>query len=116
MNVLTGEPVLLQQFVLAGLPWEPLPAIGEGVEHKILWRSGTSMAGVMRLSPGGFVGAHSHRAAHHHLWVLEGSIEVLATVLGPGSYAHVPATVTHAMVNRSDGPTTFLYLYLQPER
>ena len=114
MTLTTHDPVLLEHFVLDGLPWEPLPAVGEGVEHKVLWHSDGSMAGLMRLAAGGAVGLHAHRQAHHHLWVVEGTIEVLATVLGPGSYAHVPHGVQHGMVNRGDGPATFLYLYLQP--
>ena len=114
MLPMTESPVLLEAFVLDGLPWEPLPAIGTGVDHRVLWHSGDSMAGVMRLAPGGSVSEHAHRRAHHHLWVLDGSIEVLATVLGAGSYAHVPAGVRHAMVNRGEGTATFLYLYLQP--
>lgn len=109
-----NDPVLLESFVLDGLEWAPLPAIGESVDHKVLWQSGDSMSGLMRLAPGGSVSEHAHRAAHHHLWVIEGSIEVLATVLGPGSYAHVPAGVRHGMINRGDGAATFLYLYLQP--
>jgi quercetin dioxygenase-like cupin family protein len=112
-DVVSMDPVLLEQFVIDGLPWEDLPAIGEGVRHKVLWRSGSSVAGLMRLARGGFVGPHAHRRAHHHLWVVDGEIEVLAVVLGTGSYVHVPAGVTHSMTNRGDGPATFLYLYLQ---
>ena len=114
MALITHDPVLLERFVLDGLPWEVLPGIGEGVDHKVLWRSGDSVAGVMRLAVGGSVAPHAHRVAHHHLWIIDGSIEVLATILGAGSYVHVPAGVKHGMVNRGDGEATFLYLYLQP--
>lgn len=114
MNVHTSTiPVLVPGPMLDGLPWERLPAIGEGASHKVLWRSGDSVAGLMRLDEGGSIESHTHRQAHHHLWVLEGAIDVLDTTLGPGGYGHVPAGVAHGMAS-TGGPATFFYLYLQP--
>jgi quercetin dioxygenase-like cupin family protein len=95
--------------------WQPLAPVGRGVSHKVLWQSGDSIAGVMRLEVDGRVDEHVHRRAHHHLWVLEGMIEVLGQRLGPGSYVHIPAGVTHGMVNQGTGPAVFHYLYLQPQ-
>ena len=115
MTVSTAhDPVLLDARMIDAAEWEPLDAIGRGVSHKVLWRSGDSLSGVMRLEVGGHVEEHAHRQAHHHLWVLEGTVEVLGTPLSSGSYAHVPAGVVHSMVNHADRPSTFLYLYLQP--
>jgi hypothetical protein len=106
-------PVLVPGPTVDEAPWEELPEIGQGAAHKVLWRSGDSIAGLMRLADGGWIDSHAHRRAHHHLWVVDGAIDVLGTTLGPGSYGHVPAGVTHGMVS-SGGPATFFYLYLQP--
>ena len=96
------------------LPWEALPTIGSGVRHKVLWRAGDSVAGVMEIDEGGRVNSHSHSNAHHHLWVLEGDVSVHGSSLGSGSYAHVPAGVEHELVNVGTGSCRFMYTYLQP--
>jgi len=69
----------------------------------------------MRLGPGGAVSPHAHRVAHHHLWVVDGSVEVLGEVLGERSYVHIPDRIRHGIVNRGAGSATLLYLYLQPQ-
>lgn len=98
---------------IEALPWEPLREIGSGVQHKVLWRTGDSVAGVMELAPGGQVNAHVHARSHHHLWVVEGELAVHGTPLGPGSFAHVPEGVEHELVNVGDGPCRFLYTYVR---
>lgn len=108
------EAVVLTGPQVEHRPWEPLAAVGPGVSHKPLWDSGESVAGLMRLEVGGEVLPHAHRQAHHHLWVHQGRIEVLGEDLGEGSYVHVPGGVSHGIVNRSDEPATFFYLYLHP--
>ena len=110
---MANTPVVLDGEEIAALPWEPLARIGAGVSHRVLWRSGDSIAGVMRIEAGGHVEPHAHRHAHHHLWVLEGTVTVLARDLGPGAYVHVPAGTDHAMAAGA-APAEFLYLYLQP--
>jgi quercetin dioxygenase-like cupin family protein len=92
--------------------WQPMQQMGTGVSHKVLWQAGHSVAGIMRIEPHGQVEWHSHRAAHHHIWVLEGTVDVAGTLLGPGSYAHVPAGVDHRLAAVGAAPTTFLYTYL----
>jgi mannose-6-phosphate isomerase-like protein (cupin superfamily) len=83
----------------------------EGVTHRVLWRDGTSMAGVLRVEAGRRLGAHAHRANHHHMWVLEGRATILGTEIGPGSYVHVPVGVTHDIdASATEGCTVF-YLY-----
>ena len=102
-TVLTADAV-------AALPLEPLGHL-EGVRHRVLWRDGTSMAGVLTVAGGHHLGRHSHRANHHHLWVLDGRATVLGTELGPGGYAHIPSSVDHDIdATGSDGCTVF-YLY-----
>ncbi|MFP3899439.1 MAG: cupin domain-containing protein [Acidimicrobiia bacterium] len=97
---------------------EALPALPlegfEGVTYKLLWRSGKSVAGIMHVRPGREVGAHVHQRSHHHIWVLEGSAEMVGRRVGPGSYVHVPAGVEHGItgVEGHDGLTVY-YLYLR---
>jgi quercetin dioxygenase-like cupin family protein len=110
-----GPPVVLDGATIEDLPFRAMPALGRGVSHKVLWHAGESSAGVMRLDEGGHVDEHTHRRAHHHLWVLEGTVQVLGSSLGPGSYVHIPAGISHALVNGGDGPAVFHYLYLNPE-
>jgi quercetin dioxygenase-like cupin family protein len=104
-------PIVLTADAVGRLPLEPLGGL-EGVRHRVLWRDdGTSMAGVLTVAGGHHLGSHSHRANHHHLWVLEGRATVLGTELGPGGYAHIPSGVDHDIDARgSDGCTVF-YLY-----
>ena len=108
-------PIALGATDIDRLPWEPLAAVGTGVEHRVLWRSGSSLAGIIRIAPGGEVSAHAHRRAHHHLWVLDGEGRALDRPLGPGSYVHIPAGVQHAIQTTGRDGLTFLYLYLQPD-
>jgi quercetin dioxygenase-like cupin family protein len=96
------------------LTWHPLEEY-EGVDYKLLWRSGGSVAGLMRLDPGGVVTPHAHVRAHHHLWVTDGTVEVLDEEVGPGTYVHIPAGVDHSMRAVGDSACTMLYLYLQDE-
>ncbi|HEX6237819.1 MAG TPA: cupin domain-containing protein [Acidimicrobiales bacterium] len=98
---------------------EALPALPlegfEGVTYKLLWRSGKSVAGIMHVPPGREVGAHVHQRSHHHIWVQEGSAEMVGgRRVGPGSYVHVPAGVEHGITG-VEGPEglTIYYLYLR---
>ena len=97
------------------LAWHPLDDY-EGVDYKLLWRSGGSVAGLMRLAPGGVVHAlRPHVRAHHHLWVTDGTVEVLDEQVGPGAYVHIPAGVDHSMRTVGGRACTMLYFYLQDE-
>jgi mannose-6-phosphate isomerase-like protein (cupin superfamily) len=90
-------------------PWLPLPD-APGVTYKALWRAGRSVAGLMRLGPGAGVAPHTHDHAHHHVWVVTGSCQVLGHEVTAGSYAHIPAGVEHAVHAGPDG-CTFFYIY-----
>jgi quercetin dioxygenase-like cupin family protein len=107
-----APPVVLTAGDIDRIRWEPLPEVGEGVSHQLLWRSGASLAGVMRVEQGGCVSSHAHRQAHHHIWVLSGQGRVMGRAVGAGSYVHVPAGVDHE-VDAASGELIFLYLYLQ---
>jgi oxalate decarboxylase/phosphoglucose isomerase-like protein (cupin superfamily) len=94
------------------LAWHPLEPF-DRVDYKLLWRSGKSVAGIMRVEPGGSVSPHTHHRSHHHMWVVEGSAEMLGERVGPGTYLHVPAGVEHGISHAGDEGCTFLYLYLR---
>jgi quercetin dioxygenase-like cupin family protein len=107
-------PTLVTRAAAEALAWHPLEDY-EGVDYKLLWRSGGSVAGLMRIAPGGVVTPHAHVRAHHHLWVTDGTVEVLDEQVGPGAYVHIPAGVDHSMRAVGGGACTMLYFYLQDE-
>jgi uncharacterized RmlC-like cupin family protein len=112
----TAAPVatLVTQAAAEGLPWQPLDAY-EGVDYKLLWRSGKSVAGLMRIAPGGSVAMHAHVRSHHHIWVIEGDAEMMGQRVGPGGYVHIPAGVDHDISDVSPDGCTVLYLYLRDD-
>lgn len=107
---LVAAPVLDHAAVDA-MPWVPLAGLGHA-RHKVLWRSGESLAGVMQVDPGAEIPEHSHHGAHHHMWVLDGTCTVLGRTVDAGSYAHIPGHLDHGVAAGPDG-CTFFYLYLE---
>jgi quercetin dioxygenase-like cupin family protein len=106
-------PVVLTADAIAAIPAEPLGNIA-GVANHVVWRNGTSMAGVLAVEAGRRLGTHAHSVNHHHIWVLEGHAKILGTDVGPGSYVHVPRGVDHDIdASASEGCNVF-YLYLRP--
>jgi uncharacterized RmlC-like cupin family protein len=108
-----SEAVVLTADAIARIDTEPLGSI-EGVSHRVVWRSDTSMAGVLTVDGGRRLGTHAHRLNHHHIWVLEGNAVILGTDVGPGSYVHVPAGVDHDIDATATQGCTVFYLYLRP--
>jgi len=109
----TSQPVVLTPEAVAALPLVPLGSL-VGVTHRVMWRSDTSMAGILTVEPGHRLGWHTHHANDHHMWVLEGRATILGTELGPGSYVHIPSGVEHDIDASATGGCTVLYLYLSP--
>ena len=109
----TAPPVVLTPEQVAVLPLVPL-GTNAGVTHRVLWSSGTSMAGVMRVEEGHRLGVHTHRANHHHMWILDGRATILGSELDPGSYVHIPSGVEHDIDASATDGCTLLYLYLSP--
>jgi quercetin dioxygenase-like cupin family protein len=105
------QPVILPADAVAALPSQPLGSLG-GVTHRVLWQTPTSMAGVMTIDKGHRLGPHTHRANHHHVWVMEGAASILGSELGPGSYVHIPSGVEHDIDATATDGVTVLYLYL----
>jgi uncharacterized RmlC-like cupin family protein len=108
-----SQPVVLTPEAVAALPVERLGHL-EGATHRVVWRDGTSMAGVLSVEAGHRLGTHAHRVNHHHIWVLEGHATILGTELGPRSYVHVPTGVDHDIDATSTDGCTVFYLYSHP--
>jgi quercetin dioxygenase-like cupin family protein len=105
---------LVTRAAAEALDWHPLEPY-DGVDYKLLWRSGKSVAGLMRLAPGGAVTPHTHVRSHHHLWVIDGTAEMLGERVGAGTYVHVPAGVEHGLRALDEAGCTLLYLFLREE-
>ena len=92
------------------IAWEPLRGL-PGVAHKVLWKSGDTVLGLMRLEPGAENPAHVHHGAHHHILVTQGSATMMGTVVKEGSYLYIPPDVSHDVVEVGPAGCTFLYTY-----
>jgi mannose-6-phosphate isomerase-like protein (cupin superfamily) len=108
----TPQPVVLTAEAIAALPIAPFGPL-EGVTQRELWRTDTSMAGILTVEPGHHLGRHVHRANHHHMWVLQGRATILGAEVGPGAYVHVPSGVEHDIDARTTDGCTVFYLYLR---
>lgn len=109
----TSEPIVLAPQAIQAIV--PIP-LGDsaGVTHRVLWRNGHSMAGVLSVEAGHRLGRHAHRLNSHHMWVLEGHARVLDTEVGPGHYVHIPSGVDHDIDATASEGCTVYYLYLHP--
>lgn len=109
MEATTNPTVLTAEETLA----RPEMALGsiDGVRHRVLWQRGTSMAGRMTIAAGRNLGRHQHRRHAHHMWILDGHVEILGAVLDAGSYVHIPAGVLHDLDARATEGCTLFYLY-----
>jgi oxalate decarboxylase/phosphoglucose isomerase-like protein (cupin superfamily) len=107
-----AAPVLLDATAIEALEWLAFPD-ADGVQYKLLWRSGWSVAGIMRLDRGAVLAAHTHQGAHHHMWVLSGEAEMLGRTVTAGCYVHVPIGVEHGIAAVGPEGFSMLYLYLR---
>ena len=111
MSDMTMErAVLLTAGDLASLPEEKLGTT-EGVTRKVVWRSASGEAGVLRVSARARLGVHAHRASHHHMWVLEGSADILGRRVTAGSYVHIPVGTEHDVDATATEGCSVFYLY-----
>lgn len=107
--------VVLTAASISALPWEPFGGVS-GVWQRVLWRANGSYAGLLRLDADAEIGVHSHRRAHHHVWVVDGGCMMLGKAVTAGAYVHVPAGVGHAVRGVGSDGCTLFYLYLrEPE-
>ena len=107
---MNSAPVVLPRDVIEASPVEPLGRL-PGVTHRVLWHEGESMAGVLTVEGGHRLGAHTHRANRHHMWVLEGRALILGTEVGPGAYVHIPCGVEHDIDATATEGCTVFYVY-----
>jgi mannose-6-phosphate isomerase-like protein (cupin superfamily) len=96
----------LPKRVVDALPWESLPGCS-GVRHKVVFRGDGVVTGLLLLDPGAEEVPHLHGHGDHHLWVLEGGVEVEETPLPSGSYLHVPGGLLHGMRDSGMGSLLF---------
>jgi mannose-6-phosphate isomerase-like protein (cupin superfamily) len=93
---------------IESMPWTtPMP----GVHQKVLWQSGDTSLGLMKVDAGHENPEHVHHAAHHHILVLEGESTMLGKRVGPGAYVYIPPTVAHAVTDVGPQGCTFFYTY-----
>ena len=86
------------------LSWENV-AHCDGVEQKVLWWLGDFVQALLRYSPGATTPGVPHLAAHHHIWIVSGTVTIAGRPLGQGSYLHVPPGVAHPATSGQDGCT-----------
>jgi quercetin dioxygenase-like cupin family protein len=95
---------------LAALPWEELRGI-EGATHKVLWQSGATVIGLIRVEAGSAKPEHTHHGAHHHMFITHGSCVMLGSRVDEGSYIYVPPGVPHAVDDVGPDGVEFFYTY-----
>ena len=88
------------------LAWQPFVG-GHGVENRVLYDAGKTVAGLLRLHPGAAEVSHVHIEGEHHLWILAGTVRVDDTDLPADSYVHVPSHLPHRIVDAGQGSLMF---------
>lgn len=91
---------------IAGMPRRPVRDL-PGIDERVLWSKQREVAGIMEFAPDARMPDHVHHDHSHHVWIVEGSLEVLGRTLTAGGYAHVPARVPHGVTAGTDGCTMF---------
>lgn len=91
---------------IAGMPRRAVRDL-TGIHERVLWSSGVQVSGVMDFAPDATMPEHVHHDHSHHVWVLEGSVDVLGETLTRGAYVHVPPGVPHEVAAGPDGCTLF---------
>jgi mannose-6-phosphate isomerase-like protein (cupin superfamily) len=104
--------VVLPVEVIDEFEWEPFGPVG-AARRQILWQSGDSFCGILRVEPGHDLAPHVHHRGHHHAWILDGEAIVLGRRLGAGSYIHVPIGVEHGIAASGTRGCKLFYLYLR---
>lgn len=110
-----GKLIVTTREDIESLPWE---SSGDtpGLRHKILWRSGNVVLGIMQVDHGSENPVHTHHGAHHHILILEGECTIVGRRVGPGSYVYIPPTVPHGATDVGPDGCTFFYTYRPLER
>jgi len=88
--------------------------IAPGVTVTQLWAAGRSNAGLLSMEPDAELPEHVHARHAHHVWTVDGVVQVLGHRLRPGAYVYVPPGEPHGLTAGSAGASLF-YLYLETE-
>jgi len=91
------------------LPWWPVPDC-PGVAAKDLWRSGNLHDALISYEPGAGTPGPAHAGAHHHIWVISGSVSIAGRRVVAGSYVYVPPGTAHPIADT--GPEGCLLLQM----
>lgn len=105
-----GRVLVRTSASLAAEPWQELRGI-DGATHKVLWQSGDTVIGLIRVEPGRVKPEHTHHGAHHHMLITRGSCVMLGQRLDEGSYIYVPAGIAHAVDDVGPDGVEFFYTY-----
>jgi mannose-6-phosphate isomerase-like protein (cupin superfamily) len=105
-----GRVLVRTSAELAALPWEDLRGI-DGATHKVLWQSGATVIGLIRVEAGSHKPEHTHHGAHHHMFITKGSCVMLGQRVEEGSYVYVPPGVPHAVDDVGPEGVEFFYTY-----
>ncbi|MCB0918067.1 MAG: cupin domain-containing protein [Actinobacteria bacterium] len=84
---------------------------GSGVKYKVLWQSGRTVLGVMRIEPGAENPEHTHHGAHHHIVILNGECSIAGRHLDAQSYIYIPPGVAHGVSDVGEDGVEFFYTY-----
>ncbi len=113
-EVVAAGPLALTPAAVEERSWQEFQ--GKRDAHiKELYATQGCTAGLLRLQPGAHEVPHRHVSGGHHLWVLEGAIEVDGAQLDAGSYVHVPHGVAHTLRNVGDGACVLFFVYERAE-
>lgn len=105
-----AHATVLHADAVAALPSVPLGPV-EGAHQKVLWSTGSSVAGVLTVEAGRRLGPHAHSSNDHHIWVLGGRAVILGKEVAAGSYAHIPCGIEHDIDATDTEGCTVFYLY-----
>lgn len=89
-----GHLILLAGADVEAMPWEPLRGL-VGVRHKVLWQSGDTVIGFIRVDSGAVKPEHTHHGAHHHILITQGSATMLGRPFTAGAYLYIPPGTPH---------------------
>jgi len=95
---------------IADLPFEPFSGT-TSFRQRMVWRDGEATAEILAVDAGQRLGSHTHRTHHHHLWVIDGEVDVIGTRLCAGSYTHISAGVEHDLDASATYGCTVFYVY-----
>ena len=107
-------PTVLDGTAIAQLTSEPFGPRPSAATNTVLWHDGASMAGLLTVTAGERLGAHTHHRNHHHIWVVSGAARIAGQLLAEGGYAHIPAGVEHDIDATGTAGCTVFYLYQRP--